>query len=123
MTLLLVALAVGLGTAAWVVVPIVRRRAALIGDPVAGGIVDAESRKRVALASLREIEYDRIAGKLDDEDYATLRARLEHEALIAMDAAAATEVDAERGAVTATHACGFVNPPGSRFCSGCGARL
>jgi hypothetical protein len=50
------------------------------------------------------------------------------EALAAMRAAEAVGyVAAGGGAGTAAapdrHACGFLNPPGSRFCAGCGARL
>jgi hypothetical protein len=107
--------------AAWVVVPIVARRLALVGDAVPSGVLDAEARKRVALASLKEIEYDRIGGKLDESDYQALRERLEREALLAIRAAEGAQREAESFQVT--HSCGFVNPPGSRYCSGCGSRL
>lgn len=135
MTLLLTAILLGAAAAAWVVMPMVRRRLASLGDPLAGGVIDADARKRVALASLSEIEYDRIGGKLDDEDYRRLRAQLEREALLAIEAAEAATAAADAAEATpvaaspaapafsVTHACGFVNPPGSRFCSGCGARL
>jgi hypothetical protein len=127
-TLLLAAVLLGIFAGAWVIGPIVRRRLALLGDPVAGGVVDANARRRVALASLREIEYDRIGGKLDDHDYQRLKAQLEREALRAMEAADAAATDVARPRVQATeppitHACGFVNPLGSRFCAGCGAPL
>ena len=124
MSLLLGSLGLAFLASAWVVFPILARRLASVGNAVDGGILDAESRKRVALASLKEIEYDRIGGKLDDADYQELRARLEREALVAIEAAEAAHGG---GAAPAdgpvTHACGFANPPGSRFCSGCGARL
>jgi len=43
---------------------------------------DAEDTPRgIALAALREIEFDRATGKLSDEDYADLRARYTAEAL------------------------------------------
>lgn len=123
---MIAALALGALAGAYVVLPIVRRRLALLGD-ARGAVIDAETRKRVALASLREIEYDRIGGKLDDDDYQRLRVQLEREALAAVQAAegAAGAADAAEGdpATTVTHACGFVNPLGSRFCAGCGARL
>jgi hypothetical protein len=122
MMLLALSLVLALAASAWVVHPIVMRRLAMLGDPVPGGILDAEARKRVALASLREVEYDRIGGKLDDDDYATLRARLQREALSAIEAANHAHED-ESGDFVVTHACGFSNPPGSRFCSGCGATL
>jgi hypothetical protein len=106
----------------WVIHPIVARRLALLGDPIPGGILDAEARKRVALSSLREVEYDRIGGKLDDEDYQRLRSQLQREALEAIEAATAAHDDVPATFVV-THSCGFQNPPGSRFCSGCGVAL
>jgi hypothetical protein len=51
------------------------------------------------------------------------------EALAAMRAAEAVGYavagDGGAGAAAAPdrHACGFLNPPGSRFCAGCGVRL
>ncbi len=111
-----------LAASLWVVHPIVARRLAMLGDPVPGGILDAEARKRVALSSLREVEYDRIGGKLDDEDYERLRSQLQREALEAIEAANAAH-DGERANWVVTHSCGFQNPPGSRFCGGCGAAL
>ena len=121
MTLVGVSVLLAALAATWVIGPIVARRLALFGDPIPGGVLDAEARKRVALASLKEIEYDRIGGKLDDADYQVLRARLEQEALLALRAAEGAQREAD--AFEITHACGFVNPPGSRFCSGCGRRL
>lgn len=99
--------------------------------------VDAEARQRVALASLREVEYDRAGGKLDDEDYRRLRTQLEREALTAIAAAdvafgrvapeaeatPVTTVDPPVRSGEIAHACGFVNPAGSRFCAGCGRKL
>ena len=121
MTLVAASVVLAALAASWVIAPIVARRLALLGDPIPGGVLDAEARKRVALASLKEIEYDRIGGKLDDEDYQALRARLEHEALIALRVAEGAHRSADQFEIT--HSCGFVNPAGSRFCSGCGKRL
>ena len=109
MTLFLASLLLGVATAGWVVFPILRGRSALLVDAIPGGVVDAEARRRVALGALREAEHDHVAGKLDDHDYGVLRARLEREAVAAIDRAA--------------HSCGFTNTPDSRFCSGCGQPL
>jgi hypothetical protein len=123
-TLFVSAILLGALAAAWVIFPIVSRRLALLGDAIPGGVLDAEARKRVALSSLKEIEYDRIGGKLDDADYQRLRAQLEREAMAALEAVEHAHIaEAEGGAFEITHACGFVNPPGSRFCSGCGRKL
>lgn len=126
MTLFALSVLLGLLASAWVIVPIISRRLATLGDAIPGGVLDAQARKRVALAALKEIEYDRISGKLDDHDYQTLRAQLEREALAALEATDGTrDVGAPSAAADfrITHSCGFVNPPGSRFCSGCGNKL
>ncbi len=45
-----------------------------------------ETRKGVAVAALKEIEFDRETGKLSDDDYAELHARYSTEAIEAMRA-------------------------------------
>lgn len=109
---------------------------------------DTEARKRVALLALRDVEYDFLAGKLDEEDYHALKGQLTAEALAALEAdeegrASAPEsgpdgtshvgdVDLEAEiarmrsglrAGTVCPVCGFANPEGSRFCSACGGPL
>lgn len=130
MTLLLFSLLLALLAAAFVVRPLVDRRDALLVDVAPGAVLDAEARRRVALASLKELEYDYLGGKLDDTDYRAQKERLSVEALAAMRAAEAVGYGAGGaggGAAAAAgpdrHACGFLNPPLSRFCAGCGARL
>lgn len=130
MTLLLFSLLLALLAAAFVVRPLVDRRDALLVDVAPGAVLDAEARRRVALASLKELEYDYLGGKLDDTDYRAQKERLSVEALAAMRAAEAVGYGAggagDGAAVAAgpdRHACGFLNPPLSRFCAGCGARL
>jgi hypothetical protein len=103
-------------------------------------LTETEARKRVALLALRDVEYDFLAGKLDEEDYRSLKSELTAEALAALEAdeaakadgAGATEEDIEaeiarvraglRSGVVCS-ACGFMNEPGSRFCSSCGDQL
>jgi hypothetical protein len=123
-TLLAFSLLLALLAAAFVVRPLVARRDALLADVAPGAVLDAEARRRVALASLKELEYDFLGGKLDDADYRAQKERLSVEALAAMRAAEA--VSGASGGPAAgpdRHACGFLNPPLSRFCAGCGARL
>jgi hypothetical protein len=120
-TLFLASLLLGVAAAGWVVFPILRGRAALLADTVPGDVLDAEARRRVALGALREAEHDHVAGKLDDRDYGVLRARLEREAVAAIDR---TAVDTSMAAIAGVpHACGFTNPPDSRYCAGCGQPL
>ena len=59
-----------------------------------------ETPKGIALAALKEIEFDRATGKLSEEDYEFLRARYSQQALAAL--AAATAVS--RVAVSASSA-------------------
>lgn len=123
MTILLSALAVAIAGAAWVIYPLVFKRWVIFTDAIPGSVVETETRRKVALSALKEVEYDRAAGKLDDADYALLRGQLEVEALTALRAS----MPAEAGAVVTSglgkHVCGFENPVGSRFCAGCGTRL
>jgi hypothetical protein len=118
-TLFILSMVLAAASTLWVVHPIFARKRALLADVERADVLDAESRKSVALSSLREIEYDREAGKLDDVDYRALQSQLTAEALQAIriaDQVHAPENDAR-------HSCGFRGPPGSRFCGGCGTRL
>jgi hypothetical protein len=105
-------------------------------------LTETEARKRVALLALRDVEYDFLAGKLDQEDYRSLKGQLTAEALAALEAdeaargAGAVAVDSD-AAIEAEIArvraglrsgvicpqCAFTNETGSRFCSACGAPL
>jgi len=101
-------------------------------------LTETEARKRIALLALRDVEYDYLAGKLDEEDYRSLKAELTAEALAALEADEAArdgkpedaEIEAEiarirqglKGGLTCGE-CGFTNEKGSRFCSSCGEPL
>ena len=138
------ALALGAGLVALAVV-------FFIVQPVAKGLhvslereddelTETEARKRVALLALRDVEYDFLAGKLDDNDYRSLKGELTAEALAALeadekaraevsgDATAALEAEIEEIRAGMREArfcsdCGAQNEPGSRFCSSCGHAL
>jgi hypothetical protein len=127
-TLLAFSVLLALLAAAFVIRPVIARRDALLVDLAPGALLDAEARRRVALTSLQELDYDYLGGKLDEADYRSQKERLSIEALAAMRAAEAvgyasgTE-DGSPAAGPDRHACGFLNPPLSRFCAGCGVRL
>jgi hypothetical protein len=120
-------------------------------QPIVGGVhasleredeelTETEARKRVALLALRDVEYDFLAGKLDEEDYRAMKAQLTAEAMAALEADEAVQsgsfaradsnLEAEIAAVRAElnsgagcPQCDFLNEEGSRFCSACGVAL
>lgn len=97
-----------------------------------GDAPDAEddlSPRAVALRALKEIEFDRATGKLDDADYAELKRRYTAEALDVLrreegrgaGEAAPSGADAVPPAVCPDH--GPAAEPDAVFCSTCGRRL
>jgi len=100
---------------------------------------EAESRRRVTLLALRDVEYDYATGKLGEEDYQSLRRELAAEALAALeDVEAESSVGLEavgrledeiarlRGGLSGGSTCGVcgsANDSGSRFCGYCGTPL
>ncbi len=103
-------------------------------------LTETEARKRVALLALRDVEYDFLAGKLDQDDYRSLKSQLTAEALAALEADEAARVAGAGGSDADIEAeiarvrdglrsgemcteCGYANEKGSRFCSACGHAL
>jgi len=103
-------------------------------------LTETEARKRVALLALRDVEYDFLAGKLDEHDYRSLKSELTAEALAALEADEAAKNGSGSGADDALEAeisrmrreiragpacpeCSYANADGSRFCSACGHAL
>lgn len=87
-----------------------------------------------AVVALREIEFDRVTGKLSDADYAELKTRYTERALAAMRASGNAGVlpveDAVEAAVLAYRArlrscakCGPRPEPDAVYCSNCGTYL
>jgi hypothetical protein len=133
----------------YVLQPLFTGRSAPLG-PDDEEMTDAEALRRVSLLALRDVEYDRETGKLDDHDYATLKRELSAEAIAAIEAERrerlldatrkaagpiglrpiVVDVEAEldrvrrglRSGLTCRE-CGHVAPEGSRFCSQCGHAL
>jgi len=132
----------------YVLHPVVTGRSAPMGRS-GEETTETESKKRVALLGLRDVEYDYVSGKLDESDYHALRGELGRQALQAMEAerreleerasggglgvippgdldALEREIAAVREAIrggTLCRECGRANGPGSRFCGGCGSGL
>lgn len=130
MIALLVGIVVALVAVALVLDPIVRPPRA--GRPDALSFEADEDplghRKDLALAALKEIEFDRATGKLDDADYERMKARYTAEALEAIrdvDAAAAPipREPALADPIEALVAAKRKASKGRKFCTECGAEL
>lgn len=93
--------------------------------------VAAAAPEQEAVVALREIEFDRVTGKLSDADYDELKARYTARALEAIrSSAGGTTDDAAEAAVLAYRArikscarCGPRPEPDATYCSSCGSFL
>lgn len=138
---MLAAALVGIALVVLVLAPLLSRQAPDTADDEPEDF--EETPQGVALAALKEIEFDRATGKLSDDDYAFLKQKYTQAALEAMRAAegaarpapAAADVDAMIAARAATlraagdgggpacPACGPRPESDALFCSSCGATL
>jgi hypothetical protein len=106
--------------------------------PVFEPVDPEETPKGIALAALKEIEFDRETGKLSDADYQFLKAKYTAAALEALrqdsesdkaetgsdnvEAMIAAKVRALRSASTSTLSAPVSAPSGAAECSNCGPR-
>lgn len=115
---------VGLFIVWLVVAPIVRPR---VRTPRPAGPPEAEETRRgVAVAALREIEFDRETGKLSDADYELLKRKYTAAALEALrleEAGAPSDVEEMIAArVRALRSAAAEAPAGGPVCASCGPR-
>lgn len=135
------AVLVGLAVLAVVFEPLLRNASRRPPAPV--DLQDPEETpKGIALAALREIEFDRATGKLSDEDYAALKSRYTEQALALIRAESSPEPGAGvpaasdpiedmiaarlrtlRGGGQVCPRCGPRPEADAIFCSNCGDRL
>jgi hypothetical protein len=104
------------------------RQGAPVVDETGADPDDDLSTRVVALRALKEIEFDRATGKLDDADYDALKLRYTAEALEALRAGdAPPPLAASPSAPAASRSCPTHGPrtePGdAAYCSECGRRL
>jgi len=98
--------------------------------PVYEPLDPEETPKGIALAALKEIEFDRETGKLSDEDYTFLKTKYTGAALDALRAEAADGTAAANGdvealiaaRVRALRSAATSAPPGAPSCQLCGPR-
>ncbi len=84
MIALLIGIVVALGAVALVLDPVLRPGRVRAAAPAADEDDPLGHRKDLALAALKEIEFDRATGKLDDADYERMKATYTAEALAAI---------------------------------------
>src|SRR3954469_13767070 len=129
MLALVVGTLLSVGTLAFVLYPLIAGPVPLRRVSVAA-VPSPRSEDNEAVVALREIEFDRVTGKLSDADYAELKERYTARALQAMRAAAPSAAgtdDAIEAAVRAYRermkscaACGPRPEPDAVYCSNCG---
>jgi len=151
MSVLVPAVLLALAVVVFVLYPVVFGQSAPM-DREDDELTEAQHRKKIALLALRDVEYDYLAGKLDEPDYRKLKQEIASEALeaidteeaewVARDALARAEgrpsesaevsaaLEAEIAALRASiregivcSQCGHPNASGSRFCADCGSAL
>ena len=83
---LLIAVLLGLSGLVVVIYPLLGLDRESADASARGPLGDVAERERSARDALREVEFDRRLGNLDDEDYQALRTRYEERALIALKA-------------------------------------
>lgn len=147
MSVLIGGVLLGAGVLLFVLEPVFSGKSAPMydGDDV---FDESAARCRVALTALRDLEYDRATGKLDEDDYGQLRTELSREALEHLEEErgggdggrgwdggrgpdrASRELEDEiaelRRAIKEGMQCGVcehLNRLGARFCARCGQGL
>lgn len=95
----------------------------LDSEPSPGARTDPGARLEAALDALRDLEFERETGKVDEDDYRRLRARYAAEAIEARDAGAGQVEPAEAAERAVCAVCEAPLTPGARFCTRCGTRV
>ena len=136
---ILIGLVVAIAAVLLVLEPILRPSTAAVRPSVLGEEPEdpRETKKELALAALKEIEFDKATGKLSDGDYQAMLTRYTKEAVEALrEAEAGTAAAAALAGGNGHGAAGAGDDPverliaearqaskGKRFCTNCGAVL
>ena len=140
MTVMLGGILLAAGVMLYVIEPVFSGRGATLHDGV-DDVDEGAARRRVALTALRDLEYDRATGKLDDSDYEMLKNELSREALQHLEPGtqgrgdpvterASRELEEEIEQIRRALReglqcgdCGHLNAFGARYCGRCGEAL
>ncbi len=107
MTIVLLTLGLAVPALVFAIWPVFRRGSSLTPAPLDDERAGLETEKVTALRALRELELDRQAGHVDEDDYQDLRARYEAQAVAVLrrlDALGPTTAPARRAAPVPTPA-------------------
>jgi hypothetical protein len=140
-------LSITVGAAAWVGLAAWRTLAPLAGHlqvhvpQILAGRTRAaiEREKTLVLRSIKDLEFDRVMGKVSDRDFAEMSARLRSRAaglIRQLDSGSGYRDEIEKelakrigsappAAIVATRTCtcGVTNDPDAKFCKNCGSRI
>ena len=115
---------------AYVLLPLLVRGTPSLGARNAPSRVAPAAMEDEAVVALREIEFDRVTGKLSDTDYDELRTRYTARALESLRASATSPADEAEAAVLAYRSrlrsctrCGPRSEVDAIYCSTCGTYL
>lgn len=128
---LIVGTLLAVGALAYVLFPLIAGPIATPRRRVPTARQNANAVEQEAIVALREIEFDRVTGKLSDSDYVELKARYTERALQAMrvrepgqsDEAIEAAVLAYRARMQRCASCGPRPEPDAVYCSNCGRYL
>lgn len=128
---LIVGTLLAVGALAYVLFPLIAGPIATPRRRVPTARQNANAVEEEAIVALREIEFDRVTGKLSDSDYVELKARYTERALQAMrvrepgqsDEAIEAAVLAYRARMQSCASCGPRPEPDAVYCSNCGRYL
>ena len=128
---LIVGTLLAVGALAYVLFPLIAGPIATPRRRVPTARQNANAVEQEAIVALREIEFDRVTGKLSDSDYVELKARYTERALQAMrvrepgqsDEAIEAAVLAYRARMQSCASCGPRPEPDAVYCSNCGRYL
>lgn len=134
MLALVVGTLLAIGALAFVLYPLFADAIAIPPRVLPTARQNAGAAEREAVVALREIEFDRVTGKLSDSDYAELHTRYTQTALDAMRRGEVPDLRAAEDPVEAAvlayrarlHACAQCGPrpePDAIYCSNCGRYL